>query len=136
LFALTVLTAAGLSGLSLIDAGLPLVNDHLLLLFAGLMVGVNGIIAVLLPYTAENYPVLVRGRGTGLVAASSKLGGLGAHALTISLLVPAVVLASMALAVSMAVSAAMVARYGNETRRRALDDFGRWAPDPLSGAKL
>jgi putative MFS transporter len=136
LFALTVLTAAGLSGLSLIDAGLPLVNDHLLLLFAGMMVGVNGIIAVLLPYTAENYPVLVRGRGTGLVAASSKLGGLGAQALTISLLVPGLGLASMALAVSMAVSAVMVARYGNETRRRALDDFGRWAQDPLSDAKL
>ena len=106
------------------------------MIFAGLMVGVNGIIAVLLPYTAENYPVLVRGRGTGLVAASSKLGGLGAQALTISLLVPGLGLASMALAVSMAVSAVMVARYGNETRRRALDDFGRWAPDPLSDAKL
>jgi MFS transporter, putative metabolite:H+ symporter len=136
LFALAMLTTVGLSGLSLIDAGLPLVNDHLLLLFAGLMVGVNGIIAVLLPYTAENYPVLVRGRGTGLVAASSKLGGLGAQALTISLLVPGLGLAAMALAVSMAVSAVMVARYGNETRRRALDDFGRWAPDPLSDAKL
>ena len=42
----------------------------------------------------------------------------------------------MALAVSMAVSAVMVARCGNETRRRALDDFGQWAPDPLSEAKL
>lgn len=136
LFALTVLTAAGLSGLSLIDAGVALVNDHLLLLFAGLMVGVNGIIAVLLPYTAENYPVLVRGRGTGLVAASSKLGGLAAQALTISALVPGLGLAAMGLAVSVAVSAVMVARNGNETRRRALDEFGQWAPDQQSGAKL
>jgi putative MFS transporter len=125
LFALAVLTAAGLAGLSLIDAGVALVNEHLLLLFAGLMVGVNGIIAVLLPYTAENYPVLVRGRGTGLVAASSKLGGLAAQALSVSSLVPGLGLAAMALAVSMAVSAAMVACCGKETRRRVLDEFDR-----------
>ncbi len=125
LFALTVLTAAGLAGLSLIDAGVALVHEHLLLLFAGLMVGVNGIIAVLLPYTAENYPVLVRGRGTGLVAGSSKLGGLAAQALSVSSLVPGLGLAAMALAVSMAVSAGMVACYGKETRRCVLDEFDR-----------
>jgi MFS transporter, putative metabolite:H+ symporter len=125
LFALTVLTAAGLAGLSLIDAGVALVHDHLLLLFAGLMVGVNGTIAVLLPYTAENYPVLVRGRGTGLVAGSSKLGGLAAQALTVSSLVPGLALAALALALSIAVSAGMVACWGKETRRRALDEFER-----------
>jgi putative MFS transporter len=136
LFALTVLTAAGLAGLSLIDAGVPLVNDHLLLLFAGLMVGVNGIIAVLLPYTAENYPVLVRGRGTGLVAGSSKLGGLAAQALSISALVPGLGLAAMGLAVPMAVSAVMVAACGKETRRRVLDEFDQWGHDPPSKTKL
>jgi putative MFS transporter len=136
LFALSVLTAAGLFGLSLIDAGVALVNDHLLLLFAGLMVGVNGIIAVLLPYTAENYPVLVRGRGTGLVAGSSKLGGLAAQALSISALVPGLGVAAMGLALSMAVSAVMVAACSKETRRRALDDFDQWGHDPLPEAKL
>jgi putative MFS transporter len=89
------------------------------------MVGVNGTIAVLLPYTAENYPVLVRGRGTGLVAGSSKLGGLAAQALTVSSLVPGLALAALALALSMAVSAGMVACWGKETRRRALDEFER-----------
>jgi putative MFS transporter len=131
LFALTVLTAMGLSGLSLIDAGIALVNAHLLLVFAGLMVGVNGIIAVLLPYAAENYPVLVRGRGTGLVAGSSKLGGLAAQALSISSLVPGLGAASLALAVAMALSAGMVACCGQETHRRALDDFDGSAREPL-----
>jgi putative MFS transporter len=125
LCALSVLTAAVLAGLSLIDAGVALVHEHLLLLLAGLMVGVNGIIAVLLPYAAENYPVLVRGRGTGLVAGSSKLGGLAAQALNISSLVPGLGLAAMALAASMAISAGMVACWGSETRLRGLDELDR-----------
>ena len=32
-------------------------------------------IAILLPYTSENFPVRVRGRATGAVAGCSKLGG-------------------------------------------------------------
>ena len=52
------------------------------------MVGVNGIVAVLPPYTAENYPILVRGRATGMVAGCSKFGGLAANALTMASLVP------------------------------------------------
>ena len=123
LFALAVLTAAGLVGLSLIDAPIPWIHDHPIMLFSLLMVGVNGIIAVLLPYSAENYPVLVRGRGTGLVAGSSKLGGLAAQALTIAALVPGLGAAALALAAPMAVAAGMVARYGKETRNRRLADF-------------
>ena len=40
-----------------------------------LIVGSNGTIAVLLPYSAENYPLGIRGRATGRVAGSSKFGG-------------------------------------------------------------
>jgi putative MFS transporter len=86
-----------------------------------LMVGVNGIIAVLLPYSAENYPVLVRGRATGLVAGSSKFGGLAANALTIAAMVPGVIAAGVLLALPVALSAGMVARYGRETRDVDLD---------------
>ena len=50
---------------------LALFDDNPIVLFSLLMVGVNGIIAVLLPYSAENYPILVRGRGTGLVAGAA-----------------------------------------------------------------
>ena len=125
LFLLTVLTALGLLGLSLIDSGVAMIHDNPIVLFSILMIGVNGIIAVLLPYSAENYPVLVRGRGTGLVAGSSKLGGLAAQAVTVAALVPGLGAASMALALPVAVSAGMVARYGKETRNRRLEDFDR-----------
>jgi MFS transporter, putative metabolite:H+ symporter len=125
LFVLIAMTAVGLAGFSLIDTGVPLVHDHLLVLFSFLMVGVNGIIAVLLPYSAENYPVLVRGRGTGLVAGSSKFGGLAAQAITVASLVPGLVAAAVALAFPVAVTAAMVAHYGRETRNRRLEDFDR-----------
>ena len=122
---LTVLTAVALLGLSLIDSNLPLFRDNPIGLFSLLMVGVNGIIAVLLPYSAENYPVLVRGRGTGLVAGSSKLGGLVAQAATVAALVPGLGMAAVALAFPMAVSAGLVARYGKETRNRRLEDLHR-----------
>jgi MFS transporter, putative metabolite:H+ symporter len=75
----------------------------------------------MLPYSAENYPVLVRGRATGLVAGSSKFGGLAANALTMAALVPGMIAAALALAVPIAVSAGMIAHYGRETRDQDLD---------------
>ncbi|HEX2257669.1 MAG TPA: hypothetical protein VHG92_13420, partial [Afifellaceae bacterium] len=118
---LTIGTAIGLLGVALIDSGLPFVPENPLVIFSILMVGVNGIIAVLLPYTAENYPVLVRGRATGLVAGSSKFGGLAANGLTVAAVVPGMVFAAAALALPILLSAGMVARYGRETRNRHLD---------------
>lgn len=121
LFILATLTAVALVGLSLLDSKLAIVRNNPLVLFSILMVGVNGIIAVLLPYSAENYPVLVRGRATGLVAGSSKLGGLVANALTVAALVPGLVTAAVALALPIALSAGLVARYGMETRNIELE---------------
>jgi len=120
---LTAVTALGLVGLSLIDRGVAVIDDNPIVLFSLLMIGVNGIIAVLLPYTAENYPILVRGRGTGLVAGASKLGGLAAQAVTVASIVPALGPAALALALPIALSAGMVARYGKETRNRRLAEF-------------
>ena len=54
-----------------------------------LMVGTSGIISVLLPYSAESYPLRVRGRATGWVAGFSKGGGLLAQGLGTLSLVPA-----------------------------------------------
>jgi len=121
LFVLTVLTAFALVGLSMLDSKIAAIRDNPLIVFSLLMVGVNGIIAVLLPYSAENYPVLVRGRATGLVAGSSKFGGLAANALTVATLAPGMVAVALALALPVALSAAMVARYGRETRNKHLD---------------
>ena len=121
LFMLMMLTSLALVGVLLIDTGVQLYPDTPLVVFSVLMVGVNGIIAVLLPYSAENYPVLVRGRATGLVAGCSKLGGLAAQALTVSALVPGLAVAALTLAFPVAISAGMVARYGKETRNLNLD---------------
>ncbi len=46
-----------------------------------LIVGTNGIIAMLLPYCAESFPLRVRGRATGWVAACTKAGGVVAQVL-------------------------------------------------------
>jgi putative MFS transporter len=113
---LIFLTWLGLIGLSLIDSKISLIHDNPLVLIAILMCGLNGILAVTLPYSAENYPVLVRGRATGLVASSSKFGGLLAQGVTIAALVPAMAAASIALAVPIGASAVMVALFGRETR--------------------
>jgi putative MFS transporter len=121
LVVLTVLATFALIGLSLLDSKIALFRNNPIIVFSALMVGVNGIIAVLLPYSAENYPVLVRGRATGLVAGSSKFGGLAANALTMAALVPGMIAAALALAVPVAVSAGMIARYGRETRDQDLD---------------
>jgi MFS transporter, putative metabolite:H+ symporter len=121
LFVLTILTGFALLGLALLDSPIAFFRDNPLVLFSLLMVGVNGIIAVLLPYSAENYPVLVRGRATGLVAGSSKFGGLAANALTVAALVPGLIAAAVMLAFPIALSAGMVARYGRETRHRELE---------------
>lgn len=118
---LTVLTAFGLLGVSMFDSSIGIFRTHPLIAFSILMVGVNGIIGVLLPYTAENYPVLVRGRATGLVSGSSKFGGLAANALTMAALVPNLVFAAVALIVPIVLSGSLVARYGKETRNKRLE---------------
>ncbi|MGH7035770.1 MAG: MFS transporter, partial [Stellaceae bacterium] len=121
--ALAVTTALGLVGLSLIDSDIAWIHRNPLAMVSILMVGVSGIIAALLPYSAENYPILVRGRGTGLVAGSSKLGGLLVQAITVAALVPGLGAASLGLAVPMAASAALLAACGIETRGRRLEEL-------------
>ena len=121
LVVLSALTAFALIGTAMLDSSIALFRDNPLLIFSALMIGINGIIAVLLPYSAENYPVLVRGRATGLVAGSSKFGGLAAQVITVASLVPGLAAAAAALAFPISVSAGMIARYGRETRNRALD---------------
>lgn len=120
LVALTVLTALALTSLSSLNSRIPLLAHNPFILISMLMVGVNGTIAVLLPYSAESYPVLVRGRATGLVAGTSKLGGLAVNALTAAALVPDLITAGLALAVPVALSACMIACYGQETRDHSL----------------
>jgi putative MFS transporter len=60
-----------------------------------LIVGTNALIAMLLPYAAESFPLRIRGRTTGTVAACTKAGGMFAQLLAILALVPPLALVSL-----------------------------------------
>jgi MFS transporter, putative metabolite:H+ symporter len=85
------------------------------------MVGSGGVIAVLLPYAAETCRLAVRGRATGLVAGSSKLGGILAQTIGMAALVPKLATAALVLAVPVLLAAVMIGRQGVETRGLELD---------------
>jgi putative MFS transporter len=83
---------------------------------AMLIIGSNGILAILLPYTSESYPLKVRGRATGWIAACSKIGGVLAQALSITALVPPLGVAAGMIIVPMLVTFGLFIKYGTETR--------------------
>lgn len=85
-----------------------------------LIVGTNALIAMLLPYTAESFPLLIRGRATGTVAACSKAGGMFAQLLAILALVPALAVVCIIIIVLTAMALILVALFGRETRGRDL----------------
>ena len=88
-----------------------------------LIVGTNGIIAIVLPYAAESFPLKVRGRATGWVAACTKAGGLFAQALTISGILLSMGLSAGLIMVPTALALVLVAWFGRETRGRDLRDL-------------
>lgn len=85
-----------------------------------LIVGINGIIAMLLPYAAESYPLTIRGRATGWVAACTKSGGLIAQLLGLLGLVPALLIAAWVILIPVVLALVLVAWFCVETRGRDL----------------
>jgi putative MFS transporter len=113
-------TVAGLIGvlqLEFTGSGSPVVPVALLI------VGTNALIAMLLPYAAESFPLRVRGRTTGTVAACSKAGGVFAQFLAILALVPPLALVSLIIIVPTGLALVLVAWFGKETRGRDLRDL-------------
>jgi putative MFS transporter len=117
-----VVTLAGLAGALLPGAALRS-EAVAVTVIALLIVGTNGMIAVLLPYAAENYPLGIRGRATGLVAGSSKFGGVAVQAFALLGIIPTLAGAASALVGPMLLSAALVAHAGRETRGRSLREL-------------
>lgn len=103
--------------LELVGQGSPVIPVALLI------IGTNAMIAMLLPYTAESFPLRIRGRTTGTVAACSKAGGLIAQVLAVLALVPALGMVSLAILVPTLAALGLVAWYGKETRGRDLRDL-------------
>jgi putative MFS transporter len=85
-----------------------------------LIIGSTGAISMLLPYTAECYPLRIRGRASGWIAGCSKLGGLGAQGLAIFAGIPPLGTASLVIALPASAAIALIARFGGETRGRDL----------------
>lgn len=107
------ITLAGLAWVVMLEAahgGSPVLPVALLI------VGSNGLLAILLPYTSESYPLRVRGRATGWVAACTKAGGVLAQTLSISALVPPLGTAALLIMVPIAISLVILCIFGTETR--------------------
>jgi putative MFS transporter len=90
-----------------------------------LIIGSNGILAILLPYAAESYPLNIRGRATGWVAACSKLGGLFAQTLSILAMVPPLGIIAILIMVPILLALALILWFGDETRGLDLRDLER-----------
>ena len=112
----------GLIGLALRGLGIPALADPLAPL-ALLIVGSCGVISIILPYTAENYPLRIRGRAPGWIAGCSKLGGLLAQGLGVAALAPSLSVAAALTAIPTAVALGLIALFGRETRGRDLRDL-------------
>ena len=117
-----LMTLVGLVG-ALLPPDLLRWEPLLILIIALLIIGTNGTIAVLLPYTAENYPLGMRGRATGLVAGSSKFGGVAVQVAALAGFIPTLSGAAVALIVPTGASALLLAWAGRETRGQSLREL-------------
>jgi putative MFS transporter len=115
--AITIVGLLGVLQLEFTGSGSPVVPVALLI------VGTNALIAMLLPYAAESFPLRIRGRTTGTVAACTKAGGMFAQLLAIMALVPALALVSLIIIVPTIAALFLVALFGKETRGRDLRDL-------------
>ncbi len=88
-----------------------------------LLVSVSGVIAMLIPYAAEIYPVHLRATGSGVIAAASKFGGILGAAFGVFGFFGNFMLSALLIALPMAVSGVMLLRSGIETRGHRLEDI-------------
>ena len=123
----TLLGLIGVMWLELNGSGSPVLPVALLI------VGSNGIIAMVLPYAAESFPLKVRGRATGFVAACTKGGGVLAQALSIVALVPPMGIAAAIIVVPTAAALGLVAWFGRETRGGDLRQLDEAMDESLVG---
>ena len=128
---MAALTAAALLGF--VIAG-DAAAHHSTLLHVLLIVpiwGISSLTAVTAAYASEIYPTRIRARGTGLAAASTKLGGvLILAAVAAALTTPSIAVTALLGAVPIVAAIVMLTFFGVETRRKSLeqitaDEFAR-----------
>jgi MFS transporter, putative metabolite:H+ symporter len=115
--AVAVAGLAGVLRLEFTGTGSPVLPVALLI------IGTNALIAMLLPYAAESFPLRIRGRTTGMVAACTKAGGMFAQLLAILALVPPLAIVSLIIVLPTVLALVLVAWFGKETRGRDLRDL-------------
>jgi putative MFS transporter len=115
--AVTILGLLGVLQLEFTGTGNPVLPVALLI------IGTNGLIAMVLPYAAESFPLRIRGRTTGIVAACTKAGGMFAQLLAILALVPPLGVVSLIIIVPTVGALILVAWFGKETRGSDLRDL-------------
>jgi putative MFS transporter len=120
--AIGVTTLGLLASLLSNNRALPFLSNPLVSVSL-LIVGTGAVISILLPYSAESFPIRLRGRATGWVAGCSKFGGVMAQGLASLALVPAFALAAGAIAIPTVASLLLIAVFGHETRGRDLREL-------------
>jgi putative MFS transporter len=106
-------------------------NAAMVLATVALLVSASGVIATLIPYAAEIYPVHLRATGSGVIAATSKLGGILGAAFGVVGLFGNVSMAALVIAVPMLIAAVLLIRNGIDTRGRRLEEIQEMLSAPL-----
>jgi putative MFS transporter len=88
-----------------------------------LLIAISGVIATMIPYAAEIYPVHLRGTGSGLIAAGSKAGGILGAGLGVAGLFDSFLVSALVIAVPMLAAGVMLWRGGVETSGRELESI-------------
>jgi putative MFS transporter len=120
-----LLTAVSLAAFAVLGKDLATVSSSTLIgLTALLMLSSTGVISMLSPYAAEVYPTDLRGAGSGLAAAASKLGGLvGPPVIGTLLAGSGVALPALVTAIPITLAGVALAVLGVETRSRTLENL-------------
>lgn len=102
--------------------------------------GISSVTAVLSAYAAEIYPTRIRSRGSGLIAGTTKAGGVLVIGLvTLSITPPSIAGTALIGAVPMGLATGATALFGIETCRRSLEDIttdqvGQHVVDSVAGS--
>ncbi|MBS0318690.1 MAG: MFS transporter, partial [Proteobacteria bacterium] len=95
-----------------------------------LLVAISGVIATMIPYAAEIYPVHLRGTGSGLIAAGSKAGGILGAALGVAGVFDGFLVSALAIAAPMTIAGVLLWRGGVETSGHDLEAIQRRLKSP------
>jgi putative MFS transporter len=123
LVAAAAVSALGLAGVGLLG-GISHSSTGVVLCLVMLIVAVNGMNALVIPYASEVYPTELRGRGTGFVASAGKFGGvIGTVVVSaFATFTSGVSVAAFALLLPLFLGLVAILRFGIDTRGHALDD--------------